>query len=135
FQLTGQGAGGYFLFEDPAGPDGILGTEDDVPPAYGWGGQMMGPVAENGVITSTYCIDINTPIGLMDTTELGPWSDALAVVPPGASNELTGQNLQNIARIVANNFPNADGLAPLAGTNNEKALAVQWAIWHYANGF
>lgn len=135
FTLTGTGAGGYFAIEDPSGPDGVAGTEDDVPLVYGWGGQLLGPVGENGVATSTYCIDLHTPIDFANSTELGSWDDAVGVIPPSGVNQLTRENLRKIAQIVSNNFPNDDSLVPLSGNDNTKALAVQWAIWHYANGF
>ncbi|MCB0974205.1 MAG: Cys-Gln thioester bond-forming surface protein, partial [Actinobacteria bacterium] len=140
--VTSLGAGGAFNGgTTPAGPDETIGTADDFDP-YPWisfGGLILGQVqGSDGSLadTATYCIDITTGIGIGDSTDAGSWLDAVSVtLPDSRPSTLTLDGLATIASIVTNNYPSDDSLVPLAGTDNDKALAVQWAVWHYANGF
>ncbi|MFZ4583675.1 MAG: thioester domain-containing protein [Acidimicrobiia bacterium] len=84
-----------------------------------------------GVVVTTdglaYCSDINTLIKIGDTVTEVPWDQL-------AGNGVPSSALPAISAIVNYEFPQSQGFA-LVGTDQDKALAVQAAIWHFANGF
>ncbi len=139
FESLGAG-GGFSGGTMTAGPDGVVGNADDGDPhALGWAGILTSTVANSvdpDARTSLYCIDLLTGIGIGDVQTAGSWATAAGTNPAnGNTNTLTPANIARIAAVVANNYPNPDSLVPLSGTANDKALAVQWAVWHYANGY
>lgn len=79
----------------------------------------------DGVESRAYCIDILTPIdkgAVLDETD---WSTS------GVNN------LAKVEAILRWYHPNGDGPDghEITGTNAEKAMATQAAIWHYTDGF
>ncbi|HEX6423351.1 MAG TPA: thioester domain-containing protein [Acidimicrobiales bacterium] len=79
----------------------------------------------DGVESRAYCIDILTPI------------DKGAVLDETDWDESNVDNLAKVEAILRWYHPNGDGPDghEITGTNAEKAMATQAAIWHYTDGF
>lgn len=77
------------------------------------------------VESKAYCIDINTPI------EPGADLDEIDWATSGVNN------LETVEAILRHYYPNGDGPADhlITGTNAQKAMATQAAIWHFTDGF
>jgi len=85
-----------------------------------------------GVVETTggdaYCADINTLIAIGDTVDEVPWDEL-------GGSTMTPAERNAIAAIVNYEFPQTGTGFELVGADDEKAAAVQAAIWHYADGF
>jgi hypothetical protein len=122
--VNGQAVGGFLASDDfdpldgyPAGiPAGA--TEHDA--------SFAGTIAVEDTLTGrtgvTYCIDLLTETQVGVNYKMGAWSDA--EVP----------NLGYIAYILRNYFPTT-GNPAAATSNNQRAAAVQAAIWFFSDRY
>ncbi|GAA5025285.1 hypothetical protein GCM10025738_00040 [Microbacterium fluvii] len=85
-----------------------------------WAG-LIEAKSSSGTTFNLYCIDINTPTSTGYEYELGTWSEA----------NVTHSGY--VARILNEYYPNTS--APAGLTSNQKAAAVQAAIWYFSDGY
>lgn len=80
---------------------------------------------DGDVPSKAYCIDINTPIQLGTNLDEIDWSTSDV------------DNLETVEAILRHYYPNGDGPEghQLEGSDAQKAMATQAAIWHYTDGF
>ena len=108
--------------EDSGRPHGGAGDSS----IRNWGGGLF-DVEIDGVPAKAYCIDIFTGI---DTDEDPTYSEV----------EWSGSGIENLVTVEAilrHYYPNGDGPEgfTLTGTDAEKAMGTQAAIWHFTDGF
>ncbi|QDP95163.1 TQXA domain-containing protein [Microlunatus elymi] len=84
-------------------------------------GILRGTPAGGGAETSLYCIDIRTTTQIGIGYELGTWDESN--VP----------NVGLVARILNEYYPQTD--APAGLTTNQRAAAVQAAIWYFTDKY
>jgi TQXA domain-containing protein len=87
-----------------------------------FGGIIHGTPASGGQTLNLYCIDLHTETTSGYGYNLGDWSDA--AVP----------NVGYVARILNENYPNNPD-EPALSSINEKAAAVQAAIWFFTDRY
>lgn len=82
-------------------------------------------VIDGEVESKGYCIDINTPITVGADLDEIDWATAEV------------DNLETVEAILRHYYPNGDGPDDykLEGSDAQKAMATQAAIWHYTDGF
>jgi TQXA domain-containing protein len=98
------------------------GTVGDHTGRYGGG---LFDITIDGEPSKAYCIDINTPISGDPTYEEVDW--AMADV----------DDLETVEAILRHYHPNGDGPDgfTLTGSDADRAMATQAAIWHFTDGF
>jgi TQXA domain-containing protein len=90
-----------------------------------YGGGLFSITIDGEVESRAYCIDILTDIDGNPTYDEASWSDSGI------------DNLAAVEAILRHYYPNGNGPAefPLVGSNAEKAMGTQAAIWHFTDGF
>lgn len=90
-----------------------------------YGGGLFSITIDDEVDSRAYCIDILTDIDGNPTYDEASWSES------GINN------LAAVEAILRHYYPNGNGPAefPLVGSNAEKAMGTQAAIWHFTDGF
>jgi TQXA domain-containing protein len=90
-----------------------------------FGGGLFSITIDGEVDSKAYCIDILTDIDGTPTYDEASWSES------GIAN------LAAVEAILRHYYPNGNGPAgfTLVGSNAEKAMGTQGAIWHFTDGF
>jgi TQXA domain-containing protein len=106
------------------GESGNLRGSVDDGPTRSYGGGLF-DITIDGEPGQAYCIDISTAIGGGATYDEADW-DTSGV-----------ENLETVEAILRHYYPNGDGPTgyELQGSNAEKAMGTQAAIWHVTDGF
>ena len=92
--------------------------------AQAYPGGLFDILIDGSVEGQAYCIDIATA-GVSGSYTEADWATSGI------------ENLDTVAAILENYYPNGDGPEghQLSGSDAEKAMGTQAAIWHYTNGF
>lgn len=83
-------------------------------------------MVQNTTVGPTWCVDYYVAVFPGDVLDEVPLTE-------GVGGELTIENLRTIYRIVLNSYPNENPAFPLEGNNDQKAAAIQSAIWSFSN--
>ena len=122
----GQNVSGFIpntaALQDPHAPYPSSDPISGYTPATEFAGIIHGQPTDGSAVVGLYCIDIRTNTYPNFGYGLGTW-DA-ANVP----------NVGYVARILDEYYPNNPN-APAGLTNDQKAAAVQAAIWYFSDGF
>jgi LPXTG-motif cell wall-anchored protein len=112
----------------------LVGMSDDSGQVHGhWPGReahrsnagLFELSIDDSATSTAYCIDINTPIRSGAVLDEIDW-DTSGV-----------ENLDKVEAILRWYHPNGDGPDenPISGSDDDKAMATQAAIWHYTDGY
>jgi len=112
-----------FIDQAPGESGNPHGTAHDV--TGNWAGGLFDITIDGDTPGQAYCIDIATDIIGDPTYEEVDW----------ASSGI--DNLETVEAILRHYYPNGDGpdAFPLVGSDADKAMGTQAAIWHFTDGF